>query len=91
MPASRMRATSAGVEIPLSVTRMRSGGTAERTDDEADLALDVGELGATYLGGFTFGELVRAGTVRELKEGAAARADEVFRVDAPKPWCPEIF
>lgn len=66
-------------------------GKAERTDEAAELALDVGELGATYLGGFTFGELVRAGTVRELKEGGAARADAVFATEAPKPWCPEIF
>ena len=68
-----------------------TSGKAERTDDEADLALDVGELGAAYLGGFTFGELVRAGAVRELKEGGAARADAVFLTDSPKPWCPEIF
>jgi predicted acetyltransferase len=65
-------------------------GKAERTDDEADLALDVGELGAAYLGGFTFGELVRAGRVSELNDGAAWRADAVFRSE-PKPWCPEIF
>ena len=45
------------------------GRTAERTDDEPDLALGVGELGSAYLGGFGFGELVRAGVVRELKEG----------------------
>ena len=64
---------------------------AERTEDEADLALGVGELGSVYLGGFDFGELVRAGVVRELKEGGAARADALFRTDAPKPWCPEIF
>lgn len=67
------------------------GGAAARTEDAADLALDVGELGAAYLGGFGFGELVRSGVVRELKEGGAARADAVFRSDAPKPWCPEIF
>jgi predicted acetyltransferase len=67
------------------------GGTVERTEAEADLALDVGELGAAYLGGFSFTELVRAGAVRELKEGGAARADAVFLTDAPKPWCPEIF
>src|SRR5688500_18435788 len=53
-------------------------GKAARTDEAADLALDVGELGAVYLGGFTFGELVRAGRVTELKEGAAARAGAVF-------------
>lgn len=68
-----------------------SGGKAERTDEAADLALDVGELGAVYLGGFTFAELLRAGLVRELKDGGAARGDAVFRTDWPKPWCPEIF
>ncbi len=78
--------------LPENSGRWRiAGGEAERTDEEADLALDVGELGAAYLGGFTFGELVRAGTVRELKEGGAARADAVFSTDTPKPWCPEIF
>jgi predicted acetyltransferase len=68
-----------------------AGGKAERTEDDADLGLDVGELGAAYLGGFTFGELVRAGVVQELNEGAAARADAVFLTSDPKPWCPEIF
>jgi predicted acetyltransferase len=67
------------------------GGGVERTETEADLALDVGELGAAYLGGFPFAQLVRAGTVSELKEGGAARADAVFLTGAPKPWCPEIF
>jgi predicted acetyltransferase len=66
-------------------------GTAELTDEDADLALDVGELGSVYLGGFTFGELVRSGLVRELREGGAARADAVFLTETPKPWCPEIF
>ena len=63
----------------------------ERTEDEPDLALGVGELGSVYLGGFGFGELVRAGVVRELEEGGAARADALFRTDAPRPWCAEIF
>jgi predicted acetyltransferase len=78
--------------LPQNTGRWRlAAGNAERTEEEPDLALDVGELGAAYLGGFGFGELVRAGVVRELKEGGAARADAVFRTDAPKPWCPEIF
>jgi predicted acetyltransferase len=78
--------------LPDNVGRWRlAGGTAERTDDAADLALDVGELGAAYLGGFTFGELVRAGVVRELRDGGAARADAAFLTQTPKPWCPEIF
>jgi predicted acetyltransferase len=78
--------------LPENSGRWRiAGGKVERTDEKADLALDVGELGAAYLGGFTFGELVRAGSVRELKEGGAARADAVFSTSTPKPWCPEIF
>ena len=78
--------------LPENAGRWRvAGGKAERTDDDADLALDVGELGSAYLGGFTFAELVRAGTVRQLRNGGAARADAVFLTDAPKPWCPEIF
>ena len=78
--------------LPENTGRWRlAAGAAERTDDEPDVALDVGELGAVYLGGFTFGELVRSGLVREAREGGAARADAAFLVDAPKPWCPEIF
>jgi predicted acetyltransferase len=63
---------------------------AERTDDEADLALDINEAGSLYLGAFTASELVRAGVGRELREGAAQRADRLFAVSR-KPWCPEIF
>jgi predicted acetyltransferase len=78
--------------LPENAGRWRvAGGTAERTGDAADLLLDVGELGATYLGGFSFGELVRSGVVSELGDGGAARADALFRTETPKPWCPEIF
>ncbi|HSO01813.1 MAG TPA: GNAT family N-acetyltransferase, partial [Gaiellaceae bacterium] len=78
--------------LPANAGRWRiADGAAARTEDEPDLALDVGELGAVYLGGFGFGQLARAGTVRELRPGAAARADAVFATDTPKPWCPEIF
>ncbi len=67
------------------------GGSAAKTDEDADLALDVGELGSAYLGGFSFSQLVHSGVARELKEGGALRADRLFLTDAPKPWCPEIF
>jgi predicted acetyltransferase len=78
--------------LPENEGRWRvEGGQASRTDEEPDLELDVGELGAVYLGGFGFGELARAGTVREVREGAAARADAVFGTGGAKPWCPEIF
>ena len=62
--------------------------TARGADADADLALGVGELGAVYLGGFGFGELVRAGVVSELKE-EERRADALFRTDAAV--VPEIF
>jgi predicted acetyltransferase len=78
--------------LPENAGRWRlAEGNAERTEDDADLALDVGELGSAYLGGFTFAELVRAGVVGELEDGGAARADAVFATAGPKPWCPEIF
>ena len=55
-----------------------------------DLRLSVDALGCVYLGGFTFAELLRAGRVEEVREGAVAHADGLFRTDR-KPWCPEIF
>ena len=69
--------------------RVTPSGT-ERTDDAADLRLDVTGLGSVYLGGFTFDALVRGSRAEELTEGAAVRADALFRTDV-EPWCPEIF
>ena len=65
-------------------------GEAKKTRAEADLACDVTALASVYLGGFTFAQLVRGGRLEELKPGAAARADAMFRTDV-QPWCPEIF
>jgi predicted acetyltransferase len=77
--------------LPDNAGRWRiAGGGAERTEDAADLALDVNEAASLYLGGFTASELVRAGVVRELREAAAVRADALFATPR-KPWCPEIF
>jgi predicted acetyltransferase len=69
--------------------RITPSGTV-RTDDAADLRLDVTGLGSVYLGGFTFDSLVRGSRAEELTEGAAARADALFRTNI-EPWCPEIF
>lgn len=69
----------------------RSGGhSVDRFDGDPELALDSCDLGAIYLGGTTVTELHRAGRVQELKSGAVAKADAMFRTDR-KPWCPEIF
>lgn len=66
------------------------GGTASRTDEPAELALDVSSLGATYLGATSFGQLRDAFRVDELVDGAVERADALFGW-RPLPWCPEIF
>lgn len=65
-------------------------GRAKRTTTSPQLRCDVSALGAVYLGGFGFSELVRGGRVEELRRGAAARADAMFRWNRA-PWCPEIF
>jgi predicted acetyltransferase len=65
-------------------------GAVDRTTAEADLRLDVSALGSVYLGGFTFDQLRRAERLEELKPGAVARADELFRAER-QPWCPELF
>jgi len=65
-------------------------GEAGRTDDEPDLRLDVTALGSVFLGGFTFAQLRRACRAEELRPGALAQADAMFRTDIA-PWCPEIF
>jgi predicted acetyltransferase len=65
-------------------------GGATRTRADADLVLDVADLGSAYLGGFTLRELWRAGRLEELRDGGLARADDLFHTDAA-PWCPEIF
>jgi predicted acetyltransferase len=61
-----------------------------QTSESADLRLDVADLAAVYLGGFTFGEFLRAGRVEEVVDDAVARADGLFRTERA-PWCPEIF
>ena len=47
-------------------------------------------LGSVYLGGFTFAQLARGLRVEELRPGALAVADALFRTDRAL-WCPEIF
>lgn len=69
--------------------RIAHNGT-EKTNAEPDLSCDVTSLGCVYLGGFTFTQLARSLRMRELRAGAIARADAMFRTDRA-PWCPEVF
>jgi predicted acetyltransferase len=73
-----------------NAARWRVGSEVSRTDDDADLELDVADLASVYLGAFDFSALARAERVRELKDGATARADALFRTARP-PYCPEDF
>ena len=76
---------------PWNAGRWRIGSSgAEKTSVQVDLACDVASLGCVYLGGFTFAQLERSMRVKELRAGAIARADRLFRSDRA-PWCPELF
>jgi predicted acetyltransferase len=70
--------------------RWRVGRAIQRTDDEPELELEIADLASVYLGAFDFTRLAAAERVRELKEGALARADALFRTRRP-PYCPEDF
>ncbi|GGQ20536.1 GNAT family N-acetyltransferase [Streptomyces roseolilacinus] len=80
---------------PWNAGRWRLTGDSEgarcvRTDEAADLALSVRELGSAYLGGFSLASLAGAGRVRELREGALAEASLAFG-SAAAPWLSHNF
>jgi len=56
----------------------------------ADVALDIAELGAAYLGGTPLGALARAGLVAERRAGAVRQLSAAMSWD-PAPWCPVLF
>lgn len=104
--ALQARAYAAPVDVVLEVTddllptnagrwRLRSEGDpgttrVERTEDPADIALDVRELGTVYLGGTTLRELHRAGRVTELAPGAVDTTAAALTWPR-SPWCPDFF
>ncbi|NGN63362.1 GNAT family N-acetyltransferase [Streptomyces sp. A7024] len=70
--------------IPANAGRHRltaapGGATYEPTDAAPDLALDVRDLAACYLGGTRARSLVQAGLVTEHTPGAADALDDAFR------------
>jgi predicted acetyltransferase len=56
----------------------------------ADLALDVTELGAAYLGGTRLGAMAGSGLVAELRPGTTRQLTAALAWD-PAPWCPMVF
>ena len=97
--ALRARSYGPGDSVVLEVTddlcpwnagRYRVGAGAGRTEDTADLALDVTDLASAYLGAYDFHRLAHAGLVAERSDGAVEAATLLFRTDLP-PYCPEVF
>jgi predicted acetyltransferase len=64
--------------------------SCEPATGAADLALDVTDLGAAYLGGTRLGALAGAGLVTELRPGAVRALSAALATD-PAPWCPMVF
>jgi predicted acetyltransferase len=67
-----------------------TGVRCARTSAPADLALDVADLGAAYLGGPSLEALAAIGRGRELRPGALRAASGALR-GAREPYCPELF
>jgi predicted acetyltransferase len=99
------RAYSCPVDTVLEVTdsvltgnagrwRLRSDGgsgvTCERTSEPADVALDIRDLGAAYLGATRLSSLGAAGVVKELRPGTLAPLSTALSWGV-SPWCPTIF
>jgi predicted acetyltransferase len=86
--------------LPANAGRWRLTTTAEApggglaascvpADSAPDVALDVTELGAAYLGGTRLGALAGAGLV-EGQPDAVRRLSAALSWD-PAPWCPRVF
>jgi predicted acetyltransferase len=85
--AGRWRLRAAG---PGAAGAADANASCERTDQPADLALGIRELGAAYLGGTRVGTLAAAGLVTELRPGALVGLSAAMTWD-PAPWCPQVF
>ena len=57
---------------------------------DADLAMDIAELGTLFLGDESAVRLAALGRIEEQREGAAELADTLFRTSR-RAWCPDIF
>jgi predicted acetyltransferase len=66
------------------------GAVCEPTRAEPDLALDIADVGAAYLGGVSLVSMARAERVAELNPGALLMADRMFAA-SPPPICTTHF
>jgi predicted acetyltransferase len=72
--------------------RIDAKGAARQEIDpaQAELAVGVGVLAATYLGGVRWSALATVGRVDAREEGTLATADALF-LHAPGPFCGSFF
>ena len=75
---------------PWNAGRYRIGPDTGRTEDTADIALDVADLASVYLGAWDMHRLVHSGRAEERVEGSAEAASLLLRTPLP-PVCPEVF
>lgn len=66
------------------------GATCRPTDNNADLSMPIGTLGAISLGGQSVHLLAAAGRIDEHSAGAVAHAEQMFRSPIT-PWCSTFF
>jgi predicted acetyltransferase len=66
------------------------GASVTKGRGRPDLAMNVRDLSAIYLGGTSLAALVRAGLVTERTKGAAAATGAAFGWSQP-PFCPDFF
>ena len=62
----------------------------EPTTDAPDVACEIADVAAAYLGAFSFAQLAATARAAELAPGGIGRADALFRTDRA-PWCPRVF
>ncbi|BCB79454.1 GNAT family N-acetyltransferase [Phytohabitans flavus] len=72
------------------VTGGPGGAACERVDTEPDLACDIADIGAAYLGGSSLAAMAAAGRVRELRPGTLNAASTAFGWYR-QPAAPEVF
>ncbi|MGP3987718.1 GNAT family N-acetyltransferase [Streptomyces sp. 3N207] len=80
----------AGGRFKLEAAGPRDGAQCAATQEDPELSLDVAELGALFLGDESAVRLAALGRLAEHREGAAERAEVLFRT-ARRPWCQDVF
>jgi predicted acetyltransferase len=69
----------------------RTGAVCTPTSDAGDVALDVADLGAAFLGGTPLQTRAAAGGVEERTPGALAVTSTALGPLGRAPWCPLVF